>query len=771
MIWFVLLCGMIGSVFAQEIEIKGSVREARSRAALEFANVVLRTTDSTFVGGTTTDGKGAFSLRKIQKGNYRLTVSCLGYKTAYLSLEGLSENISLEDILLEDASVSLEGVTVSASAQTTHLDKKVVFPSERQVKASGNGMELLQQMMLPRIQVDPLNSEIKIVGNGEVQARINGVKVEQEQIKALNPADIVRIEYYDNPGLRYGNADVVLDYIVRRPETGGNFGVNLSQAVNAMWGDHNFRGKINHKNSEWSASYDFIPRNFYGMSRNNEEEFHLADGTSILREEIGEPSHAKRFTHRLNLSYSYQKPDAYMFNATFRYRRDKMPHWDYRGVLVNKADPEDRVDMIDLNGESYHAPALDLYYQRDLKNDQTLVFNLVGTYNGTNSNRLYQESQEGQLLTDVNNLVDGDKYSFIGEAIYEKKLASGLRLSGGLRHNHSFSDNTYRNGHTYTTHMTQMESLVYGEVKGKLKKLDYSLGVALSHSAYEQRGETDNYERYTVIPRLTLFYPFTDASSLRWKVSIGNVNPSLSELSAVEQVIDSLQIQRGNPGMESYMSYYTYLNYEFRKGLFYASLDGEYEYQPNAIMDEKYQEGNRIVQSWDNQRNWQRVTSTAYLRVGPVKDILQVSLSGGVRHFMSNGNAYSHLYTNWWGQADVSVTWKNWSLYYMMHTNVNWFKGETMTGSENLQGIQLSYRHKDLRVGVMVLNPFTDNYKQESENWNRYASYRRSNYFKESSHMCIVTLSYNFSFGRAFKSAQKRVNNADNDSGVMSTGK
>ena len=35
----------------------------------------------------------------------------------------------------------------------------------------------------------------------------------RDRIKAIRPADIIRIEYHDNPGLRYGNAEVVLDYI------------------------------------------------------------------------------------------------------------------------------------------------------------------------------------------------------------------------------------------------------------------------------------------------------------------------------------------------------------------------------------------------------------------------------------------------------------------------------------------------------------------------------------------------------------------------------
>ncbi len=49
-------------------------------------------------------------------------------------------------------------------------------------------------------------------------------------ITALNPSDAVCSELHDNQGLRCGNAEVVLDYIVYRPETGDSLGLNLSDA-------------------------------------------------------------------------------------------------------------------------------------------------------------------------------------------------------------------------------------------------------------------------------------------------------------------------------------------------------------------------------------------------------------------------------------------------------------------------------------------------------------------------------------------------------------
>ncbi len=766
-----LLGCMIQGVFAQNLEIKGMVRNGRDKAPLEFANVVLQTADSVFITGTTTDGKGRFMLDKVKAGDYLLAVSSLGYETQYIALDGFNKSIDLKEILMEDAPVSLDGVTVSASNTSSRSDRKLIFPSDRQVKASTNGMDLLQQLMLPKITVNPMSNEIKVPGNGEVQLRINGVKVELDEIKALLPADIIRIEFHDNPGLRYRNAEVVLDYIVRRPETGGNFSVDMSQGVNALWGEHRVSGKINHKKSEFGASYRIGPRDFYGMSRDNEEIFHLADGTVLHRKETGDPSHASMFMHNLNLNYSVQDPEKYLFNATFRYWNNHQPHWDYRGILSNQDNPDDYVDMVDLNSSDNQVPALDLYYQRNLKNDQTLVFNVVGTYNRTSSHRFYQESRGEELLTDINNRVSGKKYSLIGEAIYEKKLANGNSLSGGVWHTQSFSDNEYRNGHDYETHMDQSASSIYGEFKGKVRKLDYMLGVELARLYYKQEGTDDSDQFYTFNPRFTLQYALPGQSFIRLKGYVGNLSPSLGNLNAVEQVIDSLQLQRGNPRLESYMSYLLDLNYEYQKGIFYALVNGTYEYVPNAIMDEKYQEGNKIIQTWNNQKNWQRVVGFAMFRVGPIKDILQFSFTGGVNHYISNGNTYSHRYTNWYCNMQASLTWKKFMLMYQMNTNWNRFWGETLEGGENIQMFMAKYNFKNLSLGIGAFNPFSDNWKVQSENWNQYASSKKTSYIKESSRLFVVSVSYNFSFGRTYKAGQKRLNNSDSDSGVMSTGK
>ena len=75
----VLMYICLGS-FAQPIQLKGTVKNG-NRQPVEFANIVLQTADSVMVTGTTSNLKGHFELNGINAGNYRLSVSSMGYRT------------------------------------------------------------------------------------------------------------------------------------------------------------------------------------------------------------------------------------------------------------------------------------------------------------------------------------------------------------------------------------------------------------------------------------------------------------------------------------------------------------------------------------------------------------------------------------------------------------------------------------------------------------------------------------------------------------------
>ena len=115
--------------------------------------------------------------------------------------------------------------------------------------------------------------------------------------------------------------------------------------------------------------------------------------------------------------------------------------------------------------------------------------------------------------------------------------------------------------------MKQSETYLYTEFSGRVKKLNYTAGIGVSRSWFKQEGEED-YQYYTFRPKVSLQYNFTDNMYFRVNGSVNNVSPSLSELSAIEQYIDTLQIRRGNPYLKPYKSYDMQANYLYKKGIF-----------------------------------------------------------------------------------------------------------------------------------------------------------------------------------------------------------
>ena len=118
------------------------------------------------------------------------------------------------------------------------IDRQIVIPSSRQIKADTSGYELLDHMQLPGLKVNSMERSISTVSGGRVQLRINDIEASTAQVQALRPDEVLRVEYIDNPDMRYANTDVeaVINYVVKRMELGVAGGFNLTNAVTIGFG-------------------------------------------------------------------------------------------------------------------------------------------------------------------------------------------------------------------------------------------------------------------------------------------------------------------------------------------------------------------------------------------------------------------------------------------------------------------------------------------------------------------------------------------------------
>lgn len=753
-------------LIAQNLQLRGRIMSGKEPA--EFVNVILQTKDSAFVSGGVTDQRGRFRMNNLPKGNYRLQISGIGYQSRQIGLEDFRETLDMGIIYLDSTAVALKEVTVTASSVINQHDRKIILPTAHQLKAATDGVSLLQHLQLNRIYVNPVQQTISSTGKGDVQLRINGAKVEMQEVLSIRPEDVIRIEYHDEPGLRYGdNTAAVIDYIVRRHQTGGYVGLNNNTSPHIIFGNNSATAKINHKRSEWGVNYSGGYRSFNNYWRENSETFNYSDKPSFTRVEDGIPDNIKIRWNFVTLNYSYQEAEKWFINValrgSFRYNKQNTQSTLYP---VNNRD--NSVDMKDCTESDSKSPSVDIYLQRNLKNNQSLILNTVGTYIDTYDDRFYQEKKHSSILTDIFSATRGKKYSFIGEGIYEKNFTDS-KISTGIRHQQSLTENRYAGTSSAETQMQEAYSSAYIEFSSKVKRLKYSVGVQGSRSWFNQEGE--GYQKYSILPRLRLTYHLSDNAFISYQGQISRSTPALSDMNNVEQLIDSLQMRRGNPNLKMSTVYNNTLNVDYHKGLFSGSLYVLYQYQQKPNMEETLREGKLFVRTFANQQSWQKLNPELTIKVGPIKDILSLSLTTGINYFDSQGNNYHHTYTNWYYRASAMASYKNWSAYFEIQNHRNDFYGETLNYGENYNMVNVTYRLKQLNIGVMCFNPFSNNYKVGSENFSSLAPSRNWVYMKESSRMFALTLSWNFSFGRKYESAERRLHNEDSNAGTLKSGK
>ena len=394
------------------------------------------------------------------------------------------------------------------------------------------------------------------------------------------------------------------------------------------------------------------------------------------------------------------------------------------------------------------------------------MFNVVGTYISSTIDQIYEEKKGEEVISDIISDVKGDKYSVIGEGIYEKTFENEGRFTVGIRHAQAFAENDYTGTVSTQTKMDQADSYAHAEYAGRKNKFRYIGGIGVSRSWAKQQGEED-YSHYTFRPKFTLQYDFSRSMFIRMKGEIYNTSPSLSNLSAVDQYIDTLQIMRGNPALKPNLNYSANLLFNWKKGLYGINFYNSYMYCPDPVMEVTLRENNKFIRTYENYKNWQKLNSELTLSVGPVKDILMVSLTGGVNHYISNGNTYNHTHTNFYYRAQMMAMYKKFTAILQANSAYDRFSGETMDGGENIHMIMVTYNTGKFTVGAGYTMPFSGQYKRYSENRNLYSPAKMDTYANDFARMLLLKFSWNFNYGRRMKDSRKRLNNTDTDSGIV----
>lgn len=750
-----------GNLFLSAQEIKGRVYAADENRPLAGATMRVLTEDSVYVTGFTTDEKGRFE-SEVKLDNFWLEISYVGYeKNVALIQNGERKDLDLGIISLALDTVSLGGVEVVAQGMVHKTGKIMAYPSVRQVEAATSSLSLLKSMMLPQLFVDPVQESISISGVSGVIYRINGVKASLQEVKALKPQQIARVDYSQLPSMRELDSNSgVLDFILKEPRVGTSLSVGGTSAFTTGFVNGNLNFRTNYKKSQFSIDYNVNYRDYSERRTDELETYSFPDGSTLMRDKRGEFAPFGYTDHHIAVGYLY-KNEKDMVNV----RLDNQISSNYNRNRQQMFQEQQFTGQRDIHSSfSSYIPSLDLTYSRKMKNNQGVEVNLVGTLGNTDYERTLTDRLYGQTLSEINNTTDGNQKSLIGEVYYWRE-GKKVNLSAGLRATYQYASNLY--GTDEQVNLRNYNAYPYVQLQGSLGKVAYTVGTGLRFQQQRQGNESVNYWRNTSSLSLSYKQKYWD---LQYSINFRPLFPSLSSLSEVIQEIDSLSIMRGNRSLTPYNTLRNQINFSVWDNKKFASvltLVADRSFHP-IQQDIFYSpERKRFVFQENNQDYDVNYGAQLIVQMTDILKLFMFQVFGGWNYYKSKGEAYEHTLNNFYYGAYLAMTYKGFQL------NGSWMKpmkslsGQYVMTSENNSSINASYKWKNLNAGMGILFPFTEGSKYRTEQLNQVIASDRNVLIRNNRNMFYVSLSYNINWGRSIFQSNKRLQNADRMNNIL----
>ena len=217
--WFILLCCLQGSLLvAQDFSIVGKVVD-HENTPISFVNIlVFEAENDSPLKGTTTDESGAFGIKGLSLGKYKLSFSYVGYEEYQHHLE-IDSHLNLGTIILTESSEMLDETVVTAKLPTVNKTPgKLVFNVENTSFSIGNTMDLLRKtpgviVVGEKIQVK-LTTPIIYINGKRVYlsaAEVNAL------LQNLDASAVKSVEVITNPSAKYDSeAGTVLNIVTSK---------------------------------------------------------------------------------------------------------------------------------------------------------------------------------------------------------------------------------------------------------------------------------------------------------------------------------------------------------------------------------------------------------------------------------------------------------------------------------------------------------------------------------------------------------------------------
>ena len=658
-----------------------------------------------------------------------------------------------------DKTIMLDEVTVKAAKVVNKSDGMLIYPTDAQKQASNNGYSILEKLTLANLRIDNINHTVTSIDNrGSVQLRVNGIVVGKQEMLALNPKDIAKIDFINNPGVRYGESIAyVIDIVTRRSESGYTIGTDVTSALTTLQGNGSVYGKWNRGKSEWSLSYDVSGYKTKGEKSKQLAEYTLTDGSIYTIERNDVESLRKAIAHNTKLTYNWSDSTATVFQTSLSGAFNNTPD-NYNIKYITDGSRQYQATNREKNKSL--SPVLDIYFFRQLTARQSITANAVGTYISTQTSNYYDEGAPYKYD------VDGKTASLLTEIIYENRLKP-FTFSTGLNNSYKYIKNDYLGDASALTKTNNNRLYAFAEIKGLFRPLRYTLGAGASYIHYTQNGHRYNF--WTFRPKASLTYNLNNNMQLSYTYQMWDRVSRIAMTSDAMVRTNSMEWTVGNPDLKPSHDMEHRLQFSYNNNRLQTFFDVYFKQclKPNMAHYERTDD-NQFIYTQINQKEIDALNVMAYASYWLLPEKLQIAANGGIYRCFNFGYDYTHCYTSWFYASSITAYLGHFTLQGYIDNGNRFFEGESKSFSGAYSVLKAAYSWRDLQFSLSWANPFNKKYKSyENELLNRNLYKHTIGYSKDSGNLVTLNVSWRLSRGNKHKSAEKKINLSDTDNGIM----
>lgn len=746
--------------------IKGKIIIADDKTPVAGATIIARSdADSTLYHSVMSDVAGKFRCA-VPMGSASVKISFVGYATYNLKIHTTAkEEVDLGEITLQKDDIAIDEVVVTASAVKRSVDKTVLYPTQIQTKSSSNGLELLKNINLPGMLVDPVNQSVQVVGTDKVIYKINGRTVQLRDILTIKPESILRVEYSDTPNARYANENAAtINIELKAAENGTVVFADAMSALATGFVNGNASVKSIFGKSEVSVNYALYLRDYKERWAVENEVFSLPHETVTLTKKYNNAPFGY-VNHNVNVGYGYNDGKN-IFSA--KLYNDIFSNFQYSKIDIRRVeDNNDDIFRTIHSHQNQYSPSLDLFYSHDFDKKRGLEFNVVATYNSLDYSRNMSDTyiNQSDRKSSIDNSSRNNKKSLIFEGLYYSNANQKLGYSFGVRGNYSYSQNTYDRDNVFG--LNYFEIYPYAEISGKINKFGYSVGTGFKIN--KMNNFSDAREYYRNLTTISLQYA-PKSWSIRYRFYYGPSYPSLSDLADVYVRQDNMILIKGNPNLKpsQTLSNTLQLSYINKKIMIYGSLQHRKTF--DAINDAVFYDNTKqsVVIERVNQPHTSIFGGRLELVLPSIMEICSFSAGAYIDRYNSVGSNYNHSFTDFYWLVSLNCQYRKFTLSAIYREPQIVMNGIYKELLENMSAINFSYKHNDnLVFKCSWYYPFSSGTKYGSQTITEVLKSSTSRYIRDNNNMVVLGLTYNMNWGKSPFKTNGKLRNADTDKGIL----